>query len=306
MSDKVKGPAHIFLESERKDHCFDKFFDEDNTRFMRPGGKDNVISCISALEERMKDKTKKNYFGIVDQDFDSVLFQDYIGSYPRNLFLTDTHDQETMVFASGALEEYLLARANQGKLASFEKRVGKSIREVVLDSAVTIGCSTCIALENLNYGRSAIKRERMPDLSFLKTADRFGKYFEDYLIIDTLEINLEEFCEDFNELNYGYFPIDKWQIIGKKEQLDSDLRWEMANGHHMSNILAVGLKNLFGVEGYKNEFDQPKIIEKEMARLYNLKLFSRTKLCRSIRTWETTNLKPVFSEAADKQVAYST
>jgi len=300
-SNKERGKTFIFLEAGKIDECFEKFFDEENVHIIMSCGKDNVVKCMTKLEERMKGKPIKNYLGIIDRDFDFIYFKETIEAYPENLFETDTHDQETMIFRSEALEDFLIAHADGEKLARFEKRQNKDIRDIILDSAATIGSAVCVTLEDPIKGKIKAKNRRLPSLNFLMDE----RDLKNYLIQDTLEIDLEEFFQDYNFANqYNFKLIEPHQITEKSAQLSPDQKWEVANGHHMSSILAVGVNQLFGkIENHGKDLDR-RFVEKQMARLYTLKLFINTRLYGSIRSWEKTN-KPVFKELDDEKAVCS-
>lgn len=90
--------------------------------------KDKAVQVLNILEQG-------NFAGVlavVDADFDILE-----GTVPLspNLLFTDTHDLETMLLKSPALEKVLLEHGSEDKIKSF----GKDIRQTLLESAKIIG-----------------------------------------------------------------------------------------------------------------------------------------------------------------------
>lgn len=56
-----------------------------------------------------------------------------------NLFTTDTHDLETMILESKALEKLLTEYGSVTKIRKFTEKAGKDIRQALLDICAPIG-----------------------------------------------------------------------------------------------------------------------------------------------------------------------
>ena len=57
----------------------------------------------------------------------------------NNLFITDTHDLETMLLKSPALETLLIEFGSDTKIKELTHQLGKSVRDILLDSGTPIG-----------------------------------------------------------------------------------------------------------------------------------------------------------------------
>jgi hypothetical protein len=119
----------------------------------KPSSKLRVIEVLSTLEE-------SNFHGvlaIVDADFDRLNISLY--SSP-NLILTDTHDLETMLINSSALEKVLVEFGSEEKIVKF----GQDIRTVLLELGMPIGYLRWVSqLDELNLTFASITFSKFID-----------------------------------------------------------------------------------------------------------------------------------------------
>lgn len=250
----VEGADKIFYESYVVEKQFCQVISADN--------KLEAIKVLAILE-------KGGFAGviaIVDTDFD-MLF----GKLPQSdhLFFTDSHDLETMILQSPALEKFLSFHGEAKKVNNFENKYGKKVRDMLLDSGQRIGYFRWISLEeNLHLS--------------------FGKLpFKNFISEETLEVVLEKLIKAVLGISKISQPVSpeelEQKIINKMKNNQYDL-WHVCQGHDLVEILAVGMRErLASKKSRETHADQ---LEKDLKLAYEREWFTSTRLYSSLKNWE--------------------
>ena len=82
---------------------------------------------------------------IVDTDFDALEGK---GFSSPNVLYTDTHDPETMLIKSPALEKVLGEFGSENKIEQFKQDTGKDVRSILLESGLPIGYLRWVSSQN--------------------------------------------------------------------------------------------------------------------------------------------------------------
>lgn len=221
--------------------------------------KNNAVAVIKILEQGKF----AGVLVVVDADFDIVE-----GSVPLspNLLFTDTHDIETMLLKSPALEKVLLEHGSEDKIKSF----AKDIRQTLLENAKVIGYLRWASLK-FDY---CLKFE---DLAFKKFVDD-----------RTLVLNQSELIKTVKN-NSQKLGLDEQEIIVKMDSLKTNTQdiWYICCGHDMICILSIALCKALGSCNSKEV--EPNVLEKYLRVAYESADFRLTKLYIAIQTWEQTN-----------------
>lgn len=214
-------------------------------------GKENAIAVIKILEQ----DSFSGALAIVDADFDILE-----GKVPasQNIFFTDTHDLETMLLASPALEKVL------AEYGSEEKIKGKDVRMILLEAGKPIG-----------YLRWVSLRETM-SLKFE------GMKFDHFLDKTSITVDVSRLMDQFT-----HGVRTKEQIVHLLEKLQNDAHdpWHVCCGHDLIAILSEGLRSLLG--SCKSQDVRPEVVERSLRLAYEKTFFILTKLYTSLRMWET-------------------
>ncbi len=221
--------------------------------------KDNAVKVIDILD-------KDNFAGvlaIVDADF--LILEGTVTSSP-NLLLTDTHDLETMLLKSPALEKVIAEHGSEDKIKGF----AKDIRLTLLASAKVIGYLRWASLK-FNY---CLKFE---DLAFKKFVDEKTLALNESKLIQTVKNNSQK------------LGLDEQEIRAKMDSLKTDAQdmWYVCCGHDMIAILSIALCKALGTCNSKEV--EPNVLEKYLRLAYESAHFRETKLYIAIQTWEQTN-----------------
>jgi Protein of unknown function (DUF4435) len=246
--------AFLLVEGSTDRRFYQKLINEETCRIIVTiagnSRKKRAIELLTILEE-------SNFTGIlaiVDADFDRLNSIEYPSP---NLFLTDTHDAETMMLKSAALERVL------DEYGSDEKRMALSqdIRTIILETGTPIGYLRWISQQdNLNL--------TFEDLKFSKFIDERNLTVDETQLIKTIQAKSKNWTITLDRLT-------------QQKSTEHD-RWQVCCGHDLVKILAIGLQRVFG-----SCKEDTADLEKILRLAYRPEDFLATQLYQDIRTWET-------------------
>ncbi len=267
MSRRFEG-LFILVEGLSDDRFYQSFFSADWTRFIPAGGKYNVFEALLLLEDR------PDVIGIVDADFGEQI--------PEGLpvFVTDTHDHETLIIRSPAFEKFLRHFFDQRKLERFlEPQRQDTLRGLLLDAGQTLG-----------YVRMASQRFRynLP----MQHVD-----FSRFVTPEELEIDLRQLYHTLQKLNPPRLP--------PFSQLRKDLKglrreghdpWRVVRGHDLTRLLSVLLNGQPKLRAFSSPTSQDAI-EAMLRTSFELRFLQDTDLYRAIQAWGRAHWdRPIFAE----------
>lgn len=221
--------------------------------------KDKAVEVLNILE-------KENFAGvlaIVDADF--WILEGTVPSSP-NLLLTDTHDLETMLLKSPALEKLLLEHGSEQKIKDF----AKDIRQTLLESAKVIGYLRWASLK-FDY---SLKFE---DLAFRKFVDDRTLILNESKLIQTVKNNSQK-------------PgLDEQGIRANMNSLKTDTQdmWYVCCGHDMISILSIAFGK--ALASFSSQTANPNVLEQYLRVAYESSYFCETQLYAAIQQWEKNN-----------------
>ena len=239
--------------------CQVKIFSDESSQKLR------VIKVLDILD-------KSNFDGviaIVDADFEHLGGLNY---NTPNLFLTDTHDLETMIVKSPALEKVLITFGSEEKLLKLEK----NIRTVLIESGSLIGYLRWVSqCDNLKLTFNGIR--------FKKFVDTKTMYINESAMIQEIKNKSQAFS-----LN----DVDLQQRLTNKKNGNHDL-WQVCCGHDLVEILSIGLRNAIGsnkeVDVEARSSERKNTLENFLLNAYEAVYFRETQLCYNILLWENNN-----------------
>lgn len=251
--------SFLIAEGDTDARVWKNLVDSTKCRVENAHNKNNAVAVLNILEQGKFD----GVLAIVDADFDILE-----GSVPLspNLLFTDTHDLETMLLKSPALEKVLSEHGSEAKINNF----AKDIRQTLLQSAKIIGYLRWASLK-FNY---CLKFEGL----------KFKKFVDDRtLILD--ESKLIKIVKDNSEKA----GLDEQEIRANMDSLKTDTQdmWHVCCGHDMISILLIALCKALG--SFNSQKADPKVLESYLRVAYESAHFRETKLYIAIQTWEQTN-----------------
>jgi len=223
------------------------------------GNKPKAKKLLITLEEAQL----KGMLVIVDADYERLKG---VSNPGQNLFLTDTHDLETMLLKSEALVKVLWKLQFRNDV----DELAENLRKLLLTCGKIIGY--------LRWVGSATE----PSFIFTHFSISDCLFFqEDDIVIN--ETLLFERMKIHPRNSSMQEQVIKQAIIGL--QRDTDDLWQVCRGHDLTELLTVWCnKKLSQASQVKS-----KKIEEYLRDLYTYSDFQATKLYTAIREWEDRN-----------------
>lgn len=255
--------AFLLVEGSSDKSFYARFFNPGTCALItlsgRPSSKFRVIEVLTILEAA-------NFPGIVaivDADFDRL--EKCVPTSP-NLLFTDTHDLETMLLQSPALDKVMSEYGSTEKIQKF----GQDIRSALLNAAMPIGYLLWISqLDQLN----------------LKFA---GIQFSQFIDLQSLQINASKFVQEVK--NKSQAQNLKSEDLQKRLTNQKDPNhdpWQVCCGHHLVEILSLGLRKALGSANPSDV--KPDSLERSLRLAYEAVYFRHTQIYIALCAWETAN-----------------
>jgi len=254
--------SFLLVEGGTDKNFYERFIDKVACQVVTTSGKPSSKQRASEVLEILNKEDFQGILAIVDADFDRL---ESLLSIP-NLILTDTHDLETMLIQSPALDKVLAEVGSEEKITKF----GKDIRSVLLQAGKPIGYLLWISqIHGLNLTFAGI---------------RFSKFIDEQTLqID--EIKLIQEVKNKSEAHTLKSEILQQHIANQKRN-DHD-PYQVCCGHHLVQILSFGLCKAIG--SVKSSDVELSILERSLRLAYEEAYFYKTQIYLSIRQWETVN-----------------
>lgn len=183
-------------------------------------GRLNVLGAVALMDgQQLTDCAAQ-----IDTDFDHI---EPGGRQSPNLFRTDTHDLETLLFRGPALTKVLNEHGDSRKVRNFENRRKATVADALLERGLPFGRL-----------RWAIYRHKwsfsMRDLPVSRFVEAEQWNVPD---VDALCVAISK-LRDAPSLN---------EIVRRVNDLPSTADpWSICNGHDLAEILAIGLLRVLG------------------------------------------------------------
>lgn len=261
MTRSLHHGAILIVEGDRDIRVYGRLTDSKLCRLIPGHGKNNTVDALMELET----SGVQGILAIADSDFWKL---DNFKPPSTNLLLTDTHDLETMVLSSDALEKVLDEFGSRDRIHN----IGKPIRDMLLQSALPIGILRWISSptqENLN-----LKFDGLP--------------FDTFVDRTTLIVDIDALVKAL-KINSNNISLDETRT---KNRLDVSLArnfdpCQACSGHDLVEILTIGLVNSFGNNKARSLSSQQ--VDSILRLAYGQSQFSSTQLRQSILNWEKTH-----------------
>jgi Protein of unknown function (DUF4435) len=265
----------LLVEGNSDDTFYKNLVDRSTCRLRVTGGKQRAIDILQILNNETSPNGSKfaGILAIIDADFDRLEPSPH---QSPNLLRTDTHDLETMILKSPALDKLLAIYCSDDKLKEFRR----DVRTTLLEAGMSIGYFLWLSnSENLNLTFDGLK-------------------FKEF--IDDRTIHLDE-RKLINEVKNKSQPAEKPALadltdiqkrIAAKKQ-DSHDPWQICRGHDLVEILSIGLRKAWGsndaIDVVPRSNERKTTLESQLSLAYEAAYFLKTQLYQEILTWESSN-----------------
>lgn len=253
----------IVFEGDIDQRFYNRFIDEESCLSFAPNGKDEAIHIFEMLESANLD----GVLFIVDADFNRLE-----GKYlnKNNFFLTDTHDLETMILKSPALEKLLIEHGSRQKIKRITEAQNKDIRQILLEAGIQIG-----------YLRWVNEKD---NLSLKFEGISFNEFIDENLL--TLKLVQMIITVQNKSQRHNIKIEDIQERLSQLTNPDHD-HWDVCCGHDLVCILSFGLRKVLGTNNANAV--TPEHIELDLRLSFEEAYFLATQLYKSLKAWEKTN-----------------
>ena len=255
----------LIVEGQTADlRVYKRLIDPEQVQVTPAHNKDNALAVLEILENT-------NFLGvvaIVDADFWQL---EGVEPTSPNLFITDTHDLETMLLESPSLDKLLDEFGSEQKITNFTVNSKMEVRQVLLAAARPIG-----------YLRWVSQRSNL-SLTFE------GIVFSRFIDRDTLHVDISELIREVKNKSRRH-DLNESDLQDKIDELTDSKHnsWDICCGHDLVGILSFGLYRVLG-SNQRREVE-PEVLEKFLRTGYESTYFLSTQLYQSLRGWEASNL----------------
>lgn len=264
---KMDKHATVLVEGETDVLLYEKFMDTTICRLYPVQGKEKVKEIINLIS---KDGIE-TVCAIIDADLDHITGKEY----KNNIFITDGHDAEIMMFLSDAFAR-VIKEYYQSKYCSESNEIIK-VREKLISLALPLSYMRLLSTSKaLNF---AFKPDNETSKCF-----PYGKFIEvnnkknEHLTISKL---IQTVCSYNNNQGAGkdqkQMEVQLTELMKKKYE-----EKHILHGHDLMNIIALSLKYYGKSNKKKNEADD---IETAFRLAYSIDYFKTTTLYSALEQY---------------------
>lgn len=263
---RMMRPLHegtiLLVEGGNDSLVYSSFINQRKCRLIIGHGKENVLGALEILDR----EAFLGVIAIIDTDFWKL---DGLSPSSTNIFLTDTHDLETMILKSHAFNK-ILSEYGSVKKIEFINNKGVDIRTYLLQKIKIMGCFRWYSLrerlelnfEGLVFSRFVDKNTLKLDvLKMIKIVFDHSKRHE--LKAEALRNSLETFCQSSLDL------------------------WHICCGHDVVNLLLIGFQKVLG--SHSSASLKSEEIERSFRLAYEEAYFRESELYKAIMKWQEHN-----------------
>jgi len=253
----------LLVEGSSDKIFYQRFVDKHACELVCVSGKPSSKLRVIAVLEILEKSSFQGVLAIVDADFDRLETSPHNN---LNLLRTDSHDLETMLLHSPALDKVIAEFGSQEKIAKFNRDVRTALLAAGMSVGYLLWVSQC---DGLNLTFDGIT---------------FSKFVDDRTLqIDELKL-IQEVKNKSQALSWK--DEDLQQRLTNKRSNSHD-RWQVCCGHHLVEILSLGLRKAIGSN--KAADVEPHSLERNLRLAYEERYFRKTGLYLDMITWESNN-----------------
>jgi hypothetical protein len=252
----------LLLEGHSDKVFYERFIDKVACKLIIISGKPSSKFRVIAVLEILDKSSFQGILAIVDADFDRL----ETSSYNPNLLRTDSHDLETMLLNSFALDKVIAEFGSEEKIIKF----GRDVKTVLLEACISLGYLRWISQRdgfNLTFN----------GITFSKFIDEQSLQINEFKLIQEVKNKSQAFSLQNEDLQ---------QRLTNQKSGNHD-PWQVCCGHDLVEILSLGLRKAIG--SIKASDVEPNSLERNLRFAYEEAYFYKTQIYLDIRTWEAQN-----------------
>jgi len=256
--------SFLIVEGDTDRKFYARFIDKSRCQISNAFNKSNALRVASILGA----VSFPGFLVVVDADFDKL---DGKLTTDRNVLFTDTHDLETMIIQSPALEKVLSEMGSEEKIRHITQHTGKDIRTLLLTCGTPIGYLRWISQQE----SLSLKFENLDIASFIQRG--------------TLALNVSALIGSVkNKSQRLDIPPQYLEASIQRIQNETHDPWHICCGHDLVHILSYALRGTIG--SHDAHTVKPDMLETSLRLAFESIYFFKTKLYASIQQWEQENV----------------
>ncbi len=272
----LKEKLFVITEGPYDYEFYSRFFNRETCEIRFANSKKNVIRIIDNLLGEIPDEKQESFIGIVDRDFS--FFYENCRNDPANIFMTDSHDLETMIISEKIIERVLNRYEKSSVGGNFQRKANVGIRDGNLLRRL-IECSRLIGLSlyiNEKYGFNMI---------FKHINCKKKNVFLEFTEPSSLSINekklMEFICRRNPTKSKDFMAAFSEEMSEKKEYFDHPM--QICRGHDLMCVLLSEININYPQKNGKNVVLGD--LERLCLELYEEEDFYKTDLYGNIKAW---------------------
>ena len=277
-SARMSGAFYMYVEGASDERFWNKFIDTANVKIQVCFGCKKLLDVV---DEHIK-QGLNDFLAVIDRDFYAIL-----GNTPQknNLFITDDHDLEMMMYHKGNAFKEMLNAIDRGNKISAYIDTDHNLLDETLEITNDIGYCK-IACEKGHLGVVfSYEDERTHEIMHPKYEGcmdgKSGKYLGiEYIVAKVRGFN--DSCK--NKIPKGEVIL-KAAVNEKQTQCD---KWQLSNGHDVSYILPYIMRRR--CKHPNNKMDR-EFIESVLYAAYTDNDFHLTDLYKEMELWSKNRIK---------------
>ena len=277
---RMSNRSYLFVEGV-SDECFwKKYINRDVINIQQVNGWENVVDCV----RKFNDESLHNYcIGIVDRDFEHIYPHKAITE--NNIFMTDYHDLEMMMYQSSALDSVLKAIDRKNK-------INWSYIEVLNH---VFGITDKIGSLKLSSQKESLglifKKENRDHEFELPKYEKFITNSGDYESDDKLIKYIYDYSKSNKRTPEPLPAVDRIITIFNESREMLHPSSHLSNGHDVSYVMPIVLERKFKLKDKHVTIDTIVIA---LYAAYNMDLLKQTQLYQAINKWEIQQNKNIL------------
>jgi len=255
--------SFLLVEGSSDKSFYERFINKTPCELVTVSGKPSSKLRVIGVLEILEKSSFQGVLAIVDADFDRLQGSPYNS---LNLLRTDSHDLETMLIDSPAFNKVISELGSEDKIIQFNRDIKETLLVTAMPVSYLLWVSNC---DELNLTFSSLKFSKFVDKQTLQ--------------IDELKL-IRQVNSQSQESSLKDEDLQKRLMSQKNNSHDP---WQVCCGHHLVEILSVGLRNAIGSNEVADV--EPNSLERNLRLAYEEVDFRQTQLYSEIRVWESNN-----------------
>lgn len=257
---ELLSSTFLIVEGDTDSRFYRNFFGENDCQTQVAHNKNNAVKALEILQK----ESYQGVLAIVDTDFDILE-----GKNDENpdLFFTDFHDCECVIFSSPALEKVLSEFGSNEKIQS----LGNDVRKMLFEIGAFIGYLRWISLRDELH-------LTFEEIDFGKFVKKVDLAFDVTLLVNTVK-------------NKSQRPdLENTILVEKINELaiNNHDKSQVSCGKDLIEILSIGFQKVLGTNNSNTVASE--ILARDLRLAYEFEFFISTDLYKSIKGWEKQNI----------------